>query len=486
MSTEVKRAFGDWYCEPHQDNLWRFLDAGGRRACVVWHRRAGKDDLVLHWTAKAMQQRVGNYWHMLPQAEQARKAIWDAVNPHTGRRRIDEAFPPGGRAKTLENQMLIRMPNGSTWQVVGSDNYNALVGSPPVGIVFSEWALADPQAWAYLRPVLRENDGWAVFIYTPRGKNHGWTLLQSARKTQGWFHEVLPATQSGVFSEQDLQLELGELCTEMGSEHGQAKFEQEYLCSFDAANVGAIYARWVRKLEQEGRVTQVPYDPSLKVHTAWDLGFGDHTVIWFYQVAARTEFRFIDFYANSGKAAEHYALIVLGKQTLKTPDGVVHKLEPEVWALHKHRAQWEYGEHHGPHDAAHKVLAAAGKATGDLLLGAGVDMCVWPAMSQQTQIEAARWLLERSWFDAERCAYGLEALADYHYPWDDKLKRLKDEPLHNWASHPCDAFEVAAQAARPPQSDKKPEKPRFLHETTADEVFWPKGYKPGKPMGERV
>jgi len=115
---------------------WAALESGCRRLALAWHRRSGKDDISLHWTAVSAMQRVGGYWHMLPQANQARKAIWDANNPHTGLRRIDEAFPAEIRATTREQDMFIRFWNGSSWQVVGSDNYDALVGSPPVGVVF--------------------------------------------------------------------------------------------------------------------------------------------------------------------------------------------------------------------------------------------------------------------------------------------------------------------------------------------------------------
>jgi phage terminase large subunit len=148
---------------------WEQLEAGKKRLALAWHRRAGKDDVCLHWAATCAMTRVGGYWHMLPQHNQARKAIWDAINPGTGRRRIDDAFPLALRDSTREQDMFIRFKNGSTWQVVGSDNYNALVGSPPVGVVFSEYALSDPSSWAFIRPILAENGGWALFISTPRG-----------------------------------------------------------------------------------------------------------------------------------------------------------------------------------------------------------------------------------------------------------------------------------------------------------------------------
>ena len=162
-----------WAPRPYQQKLWEYLKAGGTRAVACWHRRSGKDEVGLHHTACMAHRRVGNYWYMLPQYSQARKAMWDAINPHTQKRRIDEAFPQEIRRTTRDQEMQIVFKNGSTFQLVGSDNFNSLVGSPPVGLVFSEYALSDPSAWGYLRPILLENGGWAIFNSTPRGRNHG-------------------------------------------------------------------------------------------------------------------------------------------------------------------------------------------------------------------------------------------------------------------------------------------------------------------------
>ena len=87
-----------WRPRGYQRRLWNYLEGGGKRAVAVWHRRAGKDEVCLHWAACAALQRVGNYWHMLPEASQARKAIWDAINPHTGRRRIERHQQRASRA----------------------------------------------------------------------------------------------------------------------------------------------------------------------------------------------------------------------------------------------------------------------------------------------------------------------------------------------------------------------------------------------------
>lgn len=475
ISTAVRRAFGNWYTEPHQDNLWRYLAGGGKRACAVWHRRGGKDDVSLRWTCRAAHQRKGNYWHMLPQAEQARKAIWEAINPHTGRRRIDEAFPLEMRKRTRSNEMMIEFQCGSIWQVVGSDNYNALVGSPPVGITFSEWSLADPSCWAYMRPILRENDGWAIFIYTPRGRNHGLTLLESAKKTAGWFWEVLPATKTGVFTADDLEAERQELMQEYGQELGQNMFEQEYLCSFDAAILGAIYAKWIRVARDEGRLGTVECDPALPVHTAWDLGFGDSTAIWWFQIAHR-EVHLIDYYESTGKDAAHYCSQIFGhKVCLGDKRQVIHGEEiPEA----AHRKNWRYGKHYGPHDAGHKVLAAGGRSVGDQCNDLGVNMTVLPAIAQHAQIAAGRATLERAWIDEKRCERGISALSSYHFPWDDKAKILKDEPAHDWSSHGSDALEIIGQVWQPLKTREDKPKPRFLHDVTADEVFFPRERSP--------
>jgi hypothetical protein len=420
---------------------------------------------------EAIQRRPGNYWHMLPMAEQARKAIWDAVNPHTGRRRIDEAFPIELRRNTIKNEMKIEFWNGAIWQVVGSDNYNALVGSPPIGVVVSEWSLADPSAWAYLRPILRENDGWAIFIYTPRGRNHGLALYESAKTADGWFHQILTANQTDVFTPEQLAEELAELQTEYGLELGRAFFEQEYECSFDAAVIGAVYAAELRKIDQLGQIGAVEHDPRYEVHTAWDLGFSDATAVWFFQILPGPRVHLIDYLVNHGQTIEQYAGELFGRE-LRMNDQ--RKLE---WGLElphaAHRKAYTYGKHYWPHDGAHKTLAAGGRSLGDQAYALGVPVTVIPATTELNAQAAARKTIGACWFDQRRCLLGLNALRSYHYPWDEKHRTLKVKPVHDWSSHGSKAFEVLARVWQPQDDRRATERPRFLSEATADEVFWP-------------
>lgn len=409
----------DWRPRPYQRPLWDYLESGGKRAVAVWHRRSGKDDVDLHWTAVAAHQRIGTYWYLLPQATQARKAIWEAVNPHTGKRRIDEAFPQALRARTRENEMFIRFQNGSTWQVVGSDRYDALVGAPPVGVVFSEWALSDPQAWAYMRPIMAENGGWALFNYTPRGRNHGLTTLETAKTEPSWFGEVLTVEQTGVFTPEILDQERRELILEHGDDFGEALFQQEYFCSFQAAVIGAYYGREMVNADSDGRIGKVPWEPSVPVDTAWDLGIGDSTAIWFCQRVAK-EWRLIDYIENNSVGLDWYV-----KELRERP--------------------YVYGEHILPHDAEVRSLND-GKTRVETLHSLGLTQTkTLPRRRLEEGTNAARLVLPRCWFDAVKCAKGIEALRSYRRNYDQRLKVFSDQPLHDWASHAADAFRYLAQ-----------------------------------------
>lgn len=410
----------NWTPRPYQFGLWQYLEQGGKRAVAVCHRRWGKDDLALHWTAVAAHQKVGTYWHMLPEYAQARKAIWDAINPHTGMRRIDEAFPREIRDTTDERSMFIRFKNGSTWQVVGSDSYNSLVGSPPVGLVFSEWALADPAAWAYLRPILLENGGWALWIYTSRGKNHGFRTWQLSQSEPGWFGIRQNALQTGVFTEAQLESELREYRSDYGEEDGEALFEQEYHCSFESAVIGAYYGRLIARLEREGRICAVPYDPEHPVYTAWDLGLDDATAIWFAQIVGR-EIRVIDYLEVRGRSLVEIAKDVKAKQYL-------------------------YEEHYLPHDVDTRELTTAKTRKESLESVELKPIRAGSKLPVQDGINAVRNMLPKCVFDAGKCAKGLDALRQYRVEMDSKTKTPRKNPLHDWSSHGADAFrELAVQ-----------------------------------------
>lgn len=447
----VRIPANDWRPRQHQMNLWRYLEHGGTRAMAVWHRRSGKDEIALQHTCVSMHKRVGNYWHMLPEAKQARKAIWDAINPHTGRRRIDEAFPLELRRGTNNTEMKIEMKVGSIWQAVGSDNYNSLVGTPPIGVVGSEWALADPRAWAYLRPILVENGGWSLFITTPRGRNHAHRLAELAKNEDGWFFEQLDVDDTGIFTKEQLATERRELVSEWGQEDGEAFYEQEYFCSFDAALVGSYYGSLIAKLEKAGHIRKVPHDPSLPVFTAWDLGYHDDCVIWFYQLM-RGEIRVLDYYATNNVGVDKMAEALCGRKINITrrdlETGAVTKLElAEPLDAHRHRIAYRYGCHWLPHDARPKTFAANGRSTVDQLEEFKVgDLRIVPQLSVQDGVQAVRKTLPLCYFDEERTAPGLDCLRQHRRKRNEENRVWSDNPVEDWTIHAADAFRMLAVA----------------------------------------
>ncbi len=440
--------------DPREDQLplWLYLERGGTRADVTAHRRWGKDDVSLHWSARAMHKRVGVYWHMLPEAAQARKAIWDAINPRTGKRRIDEAFPHGLRDSTREQDMFIKFKCGSTWQVIGSDNYNSLVGSPPIGVIFSEWALADPKAWMYIRPILLENGGWAVFIWTPRGRNHATRAFEARAKDPTWFTQRMPAAKAildeqgnimafmpltPVFTSAQLMQELQEMIAEEGSEEeGTAKFNQEYLVDFDAPSPGSYYGKQIQDLITAGRLCSVPFDPRFKVSTAWDLGIDDYTDIWFFQRITSRRVNVID----------HYECADIGFDTI-VPEALDGK-------------DYKYDMHYLPHDVMARELGSGGRARKQTLHLLGVrPIRTGVQRDPAERVNATRRLLPYCWFDEDKCTEGVDHLKQYKKRFIQALG-VYGGPLKDGHDHAADAFGEFAVNAHLPKNDKPAEKPR--------------------------
>ena len=399
------------------------MESGGTRAYEVAHRRWGKDDVCLHWAAVAAMQRVATYWHMLPEAAQARKAIWDAVNPRTGLRRIDEAFPNEICETKRDQEMFIRFKNGSTWQVIGSDNYDSLVGSPPAGVVFSEWALAKPDAWAYLKPILDENNGWALFISTPRGKNHAYRMYESHKDSTEWHCELQGVRESGTMTEAQIDNVRQEYIDDFGASIGSARFDQEYLCSWDAAVYGAVYADQLARVQNEGRICHLPIETDSPVNTFWDLGSGSGiTSIWFHQRKG-PENRMIDF--------EEF--------TSMTITDIVANLKEKGYL---------YGTHYLPHDGETKDRMMQSARNYLEAVNFKPVQIVPRVQHLDIGIEMTRQIFASCWFDDVRCKDGIAALHGYRYREDEKNETF-GRPLHNWASHASDAFRQFAQGYRP-------------------------------------
>jgi len=431
---DIELPHNKWTPRPHQMPLWQYLQAGGKRAIAIWHRRAGKDEIALHHTAVAAVKRIGNYWHCLPEYSQARKAIWTAVNAHTGKRRIDEAFPHDLRASTSEAEMFIRLRNGSTWQCIGSDTYDSTVGAGVAGVVYSEYALSNPSAWAYHRPILEENDGWAAFISTPRGRNHCLSLFRHAQQSPDWFSELLTVADTGALSAETLAETLKEYAALYGDDAGLASYRQEYFCDWNAAILGAFYAGEMATVRREGRVTEIEPLPGELVHRAWDLGVTDDTAIWWFTVRGGQVYIY-DHLATSGVGLEYY--------------------RDEIEKRHLERG-WALGDDWVPHDARVKEWGS-GRTRVETMQSMGLNPRLAPTATFNDGINAVRRTLALCVFHPRCEDGGLSALEQYRREWDDEKKTFRSSHVHDWTSHPADAFRYLALSwKRAPLREVKP------------------------------
>ncbi len=192
---------------------------------------------------------------------------------------------------------------------------------------------------------------------------------------------------------------------------------------------GAIYAKEIRAATDGARITRVPYEPNKPVHTFWDLGRADKTSIWFAQIVG-FEFRVIDFYENRGEVLPHYMKELQGR--------------PYV-----------YGDHWLPHDANNELLASE-RTIAQQMRAAGFTVRITPKTSVANGINAARTLFANVWFDAEKCADGLNALRRYRYDVDAESGQFSDKPLHDDASHAADAFRYLAVSLREKKASQMP------------------------------
>jgi hypothetical protein len=397
----------------YQLPFWQAMDSGIKRGLKVWHRRAGKDKNDLNFMIKKMFERKGLYLYYYPTMTLGRKALWDGMDrdgfPFIGHIPADAI---DGRPNNQE--MRIRLRNGSIFQVVGTDRLE-VVGPNPVGVCFSEFSKQNPRGWEYVRPILRENGGWAVFNFTPRGKNHAYDLYKMATTNPRWFCQKLTIEDTGVVTPEDVEQDRIEGMTE-------DMIQQEYYCSFDLGVEGSYYSKYMSIALTDGRMAIVPYDESTPVFTFWDLGVSDATAIWFVQFVGK-EIHLIDYYENVGESITHYI------KTVKEKD-------------------YYYGQHFAPHDVIARHLSTGG-STFDMAHKLGFQFEIMPKPpSIQEGIELARSILRQCWFDDKKCRRGIDCLENYRKEYNEKTRAYSTKPRHDEFSNGADAFRILATAYR--------------------------------------
>ncbi len=421
----------EWEPRGYQRNLWTALESGVKRAVTVWHRRCGKDLTFINWTACKAFERPGLYWHILPTYAQGRKIVWDGMT-RDGRRFLS-AFPDDVIIKKRDDEMTLWLEGGSQWQVIGTDNVDRLVGTNPIGCVFSEYPLQNPRAWDFIRPILAENGGWAVFPYTPRGRNHGYRLYEMAKNNPKWFCELLTVDDTNAITQEAIQ-------DERDAGMPEEMIQQEFYCSFEAPLTGSYYGDLMMKMVNDARIGVVPWNPKMPVITAWDLGYRDSTAVWFAQVDPLGPVRLIDFHFSFGKSVDYYAKIISSKD-------------------------YTYIDHIVPHDA--KQTHITGSSALEQFKALGIKMRVAPNLSVQDGIQSVRALLPRVYIDSGKCQYGIDALREYRKRkvegiyGPDGQATFSDTPFHDWTSDPADALRMLAVGLRSSYQKREPLKSRW-------------------------
>jgi hypothetical protein len=217
----------------YQLPLLQALDSGKTRALIVWNRRSGKDKTCFNFMVKKAFEKVGTYFYFLPTYSQAKKVIWDNID-NEGFKMLDH-IPKELVKSTNATELKIELRNGSVIQLIAADEFKKSgVGTNPIGVVFSEYSITDPEAWKFVSPILAVNGGWAIFNFTPRGMNHAWTLLQQVKDNNKWFVQTLTVDDTKVLT--------GEALEEEKRNNPQDLFEQEYYCKF-IEGAGSFFKR---------------------------------------------------------------------------------------------------------------------------------------------------------------------------------------------------------------------------------------------------
>jgi hypothetical protein len=272
------------------------------------------------------------------------------------------------------------------------------------GVGFDEYSQQPSNIFTeIIRPALADHEGYAIWIGTPKGKNELYNLYEYGKTDPDWLSLLLTAKDTNIIPEAEL--------ADARKTMTEDEYQQEFMCSFEAAIKGAYYAKELEQARKDNRITSVPHEKLLQVHTWWDLGVGDSTSIGFFQIYGN-QWRMIDYYEASGEGLQHYINVLREKG-------------------------YQYGEHFAPHDIRVRELGS-GKSRLEIASELGLDFSIAPNMAVDDGINAVRMRFNTLWIDQEKCKRFIEAISQYRKEWNDKMGEYKPHPLHDWTSHAAD------------------------------------------------
>lgn len=385
-----------------------YLNRDKRWSAVVAHRRAGKTVACIMDLIKKAGEHTGReprFAYIAPTYTQAKDVAWAYLKEYTS------AIP---EIEKSESELWVTLPhNKARIRLYGAENYDRLRGLYLDGVIIDEAGDIDPRAWPeVIRPALSDRQGWCTFIGTPKGRNDFYNIAQRAKSEADWYFSELRASRTGLIRAEELEDARRTLTPE--------QYAQEYECSFNAAVLGAYYGREMELAEAEQRIVRVPHDRTADVYASWDLGIGDSTAIWVYQICGR-EWHWLRYYEKSNEKLDHF----------------VDWIKSLPFAVHKHYL---------PHDAEARELQT-GLNRVEFLEQRDFRCEVVPRHNVADRIAAVQLKFNRFFFDSALCEQGLNSLRMYRAEFDEKKKTLQPKPYHDWASHGADAFGIGVMGA---------------------------------------
>lgn len=413
---------------PYRPRRWAipFHASFKRWLALILHRRAGKTTAIINhlqraamddgWESARLRSlatftdeeitrllKRRHYAHFLPTRVQAKATAWDSLK---------EIARPIPGVKFNESELLVTYPNGNKVQLFGSDDPDSARGLTLSGAAFDEYSqIASNLFSEIVSKALADHLGFAIWGGTIKGADQLYATYQAAKDSDEWFAlwqdvDVSLSTEEGATITALKQAMADERKLVAQGLMSQAEYDQEWYLSPEAAIKGAFYLDEMTAARQDGRITRVPYDPSLPVDTDWDLGI-DAMAIWFSQRTRSGETRLIDYHEDIGGG------LIACIATLKNKGYI-------------------YGEHWAPHDIETREISSA-TTRKQFAASHGLMFKVTPKIAIEDGITAVKARLPLCWFDETKCKAGLDALRHYKRTWQQKFNQFSATPVHDWA-----------------------------------------------------
>ena len=434
---------------PYQQPFLDFMSAGGKRAFLVWHRRAGKNISAWQWMYSEALLNVGLYYYVFPSLKQGRKILWEGkTGEETGNEKfIDYIDPdwiwpnPKDGVNNTEMTVKLRHPldrtkEGSMIQIVGtrSDSGKSeaehLRGTNPRGIIMDEYSEHNPIAWEILAPILVESNGWALFTMTPKGPNHAFKMYQHVKDNPDWFVQCLDVTMTTrenglpVVSQEAIENERLE-----GKD--EVYIQQEYYVSWAGISQGSYYTKQLDFMRKEDRFRPNLYDPNLDCFTTWDIGH-DEAMVCLIGQAQGNFVRWIDGFKVEQKDLRW------AWQTLQDM---------------RYARGYTYACHYFPWDmGVHEWGASQGRLRSARDLGMR-NIHIAKKLSIDEGHTAVRTQFGNWSFDSHLLGWAIDDLGMYAAKKDEKTGLFSDTPERSKFKHTADAIRTFAVSEKVPSHD---------------------------------